>query len=127
MFADDVTLFAANRQQLLSMIRDVRDELAKHGLNLNMDKCQVQTNRPNAPIVPIKLDGADIPMVPSEVGFKLLGTQFTLIGRCSAELRLRISAAWGKFHALWPLLGKRDGNSHVNCFVVLRFMAYYTA
>jgi len=84
MFADDVTLFPGNRQQLLSMIRDVRDELAKHGLNLNMDKCQVQTNRPNAPIVPIKLDGADIPKVPSEVGFKLLGTQFTLIGRCSA-------------------------------------------
>ena len=40
----------------------------------------------------------------------MLGTQFTLTGRCSAELRLRISAAWGKFHALWPVLGKRDGN-----------------
>ena len=33
----------------------------------------------------------------------------TLAGRSSTELKARISAAWGKFHKLWPLLGKKDG------------------
>ena len=61
-------------------------------------------------MAPIKLDGQTIPMVCASEGFKVLGTQFTLTGRCSAEIRCRVSAAWGKFHSLWPLLGKRDGN-----------------
>ena len=94
----------------MSMIRDVRDELMKHGLNLNMDKCLVQTNRTGGKVAPIKLDDQTIPMVCASEGFKVLGTQFTLTGRCSAEIRCRVSAAWGKFHSLWPLLGKRDGN-----------------
>ena len=110
MFADDVTLFAANRAQLLSMIRDVRHELAKHGLNLNMDKCLIQTNMPGVTVAPIKVDGTEIPMVCASKGFKILGTQYTLVGRCSAEIRARIKMAWGKFHQLWLLLGKRDGN-----------------
>jgi hypothetical protein len=103
-------LFAANRAQLLSMIRDVRHELAKHGLNLNMDKCLIQTNMPGVTVAPIKVDGTEIPMVCASKGFKILGTQYTLVGRCSAEIRARIKMAWGKFHQLWPLLGKRDGN-----------------
>ena len=49
-------------------------------------------------------------MVSAYEGFKVLGTQFTLLGRCSAEIRARISGAWAKFHYLWPILGKRDGN-----------------
>ena len=51
-------------------------------------------------------------------GFKVLGTQWTLRGRTSAEVRSRMGAAWAKFHALWPLLGKRDGNLHkkLKCF-----------
>ena len=48
----------------------------------------------------------------AHTGFKVLGTQFTLLGRCSAELRKRVAAGWGKFHSLWPLLGKRDGDLH---------------
>ena len=112
MFADDVTLLAAkaNTAQLVSIIKDVRDELQKHGLNLNMDKCLVQTNHPGVKVAPIKVDGTEIPMVSSSVGFKFLGTQYTLTGRCSAEIRARVAAAWGKLNALWPLLGKRDGN-----------------
>ena len=39
-----------------------------------------------------------------------MSTQWTLHSRTSAELRARIGAAWAKFHSLWPLLGKRDGN-----------------
>ena len=49
-------------------------------------------------------------MVAPEEGFKVLGTQYTLAGRCSAEIRARAAAAWGKFYALWPILGKKGGN-----------------
>ena len=55
MFADDTTLFASNKAQLKSMIEDVRDKLAKHGLSLNMDKCLVQTSRPGASLIPMEI------------------------------------------------------------------------
>ena len=72
----------------------------------------VQTDCPNADIVDFMLDGDRIPMVAASEGFKILGTMFTLVGRTSVEVAARLRAAWGKFHQLWPLLGKRDGNLH---------------
>ena len=110
MFADDTTLMAGSRAQIISMIRDVKAALAKHGLNLNMDKCEVQTNNVNVVAGSLVVDGQSIPIVQPEVGFKVLGTKVTLAGRTSAELSARISAAWGKFHQLWPALGKRDAS-----------------
>ena len=95
---------------MIKIIKDVRVALAHHGLNLNMDKCMIQTSRADVPIHPLVIDGQSIPMVLACEGFKVLGTQFTLHGRTSAELRARIGAAWAKFHSLWLLFGKRDGN-----------------
>ena len=43
MFADDATLVASSRQQLVAMIKDVKEALTKHGLKLNLEKCCVQT------------------------------------------------------------------------------------
>jgi hypothetical protein len=110
MFADDTTLFASNKKDLIQMIRDVQGALAPHGLNLNVEKCLIQTSRMDVPMRAVNVDGQSIPLVRACEGFKVLGTQWTLHGRTSAELRCRIGAAWAKFHALWPLLGKRDGN-----------------
>ena len=94
MFADDTTLFASNRKALLGMIKDVKAALAEHGLNLNVDKCLIQTSSVTAPKKPIEIDGQCIPMVQATEGFKVLGTQFTLQGRTSAEIRSRMGAAW---------------------------------
>ena len=110
MFADDTTLFASSRAHLATMVKEVRAALEGHGLNLNVDKCVVQSTHPGVRMRPIVIDGQHIPMVSSTEGFKVLGTQFTPQGRCSAEVKSRMSAAWGKFHSLWPLLSKRDGN-----------------
>ena len=109
MFTDDTTLLASSRRAIISMIRDVRNSLAEHGLNLNMDKCLIQTSCMDVQLQPLDVDGQMIPMVSATAGFKILGTQWTLQGRTSAELRSRIAAAWRKFHSLWPMLGKRDG------------------
>lgn len=38
MFADDTTLLASSRRGLTTMIKDVRAALARHGLNLTLDK-----------------------------------------------------------------------------------------
>ena len=43
MFADDTTLFASNKADLVAMIRDVMEALVVHGLNLSTEKCLVQT------------------------------------------------------------------------------------
>ena len=110
MFADDTTLFASSRRGLITMIKDVKAELAKHGLNLNLDKCVVQTNSGHVRANSIDIEDQSIPIVSAEEGFKVLGTQFTLLGRCSLELKKRMAAAWGKFHTLWPVLSKRDGD-----------------
>ena len=80
MFADDTTLLASTREDLISMIRDVRDALAKHGLNLNLDKCIVQTNTGNS-ANELKIDGVEVTMVSLDEGFKILGTKFMLSGR----------------------------------------------
>ena len=110
MFADDTTLFASSKKDIISMIKDVQAALAEHGLNLNVGKCMVQTTCTGAQPNSLTINGQQIPVVSATAGFKVLGTQYTLQGKCSAELKCRMSAAWGKFHALWPLLGKRDGN-----------------
>jgi hypothetical protein len=110
MFADDTVLLASNKRALAAMIKDVRAALSKHGLNLNTDKCLVQTNSSTASVSDVVVGDERIPMVSAYIGFKVLGTMFTLMNRTSAEIRARINAAWGKFHQLWPLLGKRDGN-----------------
>ena len=112
MFADDTTLFADSKHTLIQMLHDVMAELAKHGLNLNLDKCVVQTNVADVILEPIEIHGQNIPMVDASVGFRALGTQFTLLGRCGAEIKSRMSVAWAKFYSLCPVLGKRDGNLH---------------
>ena len=110
MFADDTTLMAASKGQLTNMIRDVKVALAEYGLNLNMDKCEVQTNSVRSVPRHLDVDGEYIPVVQPDVGFKVLGTRITLVGRTSAEFNIRMSAAWGKFHQLWPALGKQNAS-----------------
>jgi hypothetical protein len=113
MFADDTTLLAGSRKQLAIMISEVKAVLLEHGLKLNASKCKIQTNDPNASLQPVRVDAEDvIPMVSASMGFAVLGTTFTLIGRTSAEIKSRIAAAWRKFHQLWPMLGRREADIH---------------
>ena len=73
------------------MITDVKNALALHGLNLNLDKCCIETNvdYENACLI---VEGVCVPIVDPSEGFKILGTKLTLKGRTSAEVRSRINA-----------------------------------
>ena len=110
MFADDTTLFASDRRSLVQMLDDMRLALAKHGLKLNLKKCMIQTNRQTDPSEPICIEGQDAKVVDATVGFRVLGAQYTLLGRCGAEIRAREAVAWVKFFSLKDLSCKRDGN-----------------
>ena len=109
MFADDTTLVAKSRQALASMIKDLKEALEQVGLKLNDQKCKIQCNaaRPFGS-TSLKFGGLNIPIVAPDLGFKVLGTQFTLLGHGAAEFHNRIQAAWGKYHQIWPLLRMRD-------------------
>ena len=58
----------------------------------------------------LRVHDMSIPIVAPDEGFKILGTQFALFGRTSVELEHRLAAAWGRFHAIWPLLSKRNSD-----------------
>ena len=109
MFADDTTLIAKSKQALRVMIKDFCEALEKIGLNVNADKCKVQCSkaRPFGDRI-IQAGERNFPIVDRTEGFTILGTTVTLDGKTCSEFQHRLKAAWGKFHELWPLLGKRD-------------------
>ena len=93
MFADDTTILASSEQDLLAMLKDVEEALAEHGLKLNIDKCNVQTTTEHVQHDALDLDGQRIEIVSPMLGFKVLGTQFTLLGKSTTELKSRVGAA----------------------------------
>ena len=110
MFADDTTLIAKSKRSLQKMLHDIQEGLAEIGLNLNADKCYIQSSRPLGRSCSLQVDGASFPIISRDEGFKILGTTYTLNGNTDLEFDKRMNAAYGKFHELWPLLGKRDAN-----------------
>ena len=108
-FADDTALIARSRATPTSMLRRLAQLFAQAGLKLNDSKCVIQTNA-NFRTPTLKAGDLTIPIVSATEGFKILGTQFTLLGRTSAELQKRISSAWGCFHRIWPLLRRRNSS-----------------
>ena len=53
------------------MIKDVKEVLARYGLNLNLDRCQVQTNSASKQPSRINVDEQSMPVVPPSGGFKV--------------------------------------------------------
>ena len=111
MFADDTTLVAKSRTALKKMLKDLQVELIKLGLTLNEDKCKLQCSRPSRHRKDsLEVGSIAYPIVCRDVGFKVLGTTFTLNGSTHIELLERVAAAWRKFGSLGRLLMKRDAS-----------------
>ena len=74
---------AQSRAELTEMLHDVKQELSKFGLRLNVEKCVVQCNcfRDNGGFS-IVLDGMEMLVVPAKEGVQVLGTKYTLWLRC---------------------------------------------
>ena len=79
-FADDTTILASSRQSLTSMLKRVHDVFSQAGRKLNADKCKIMTNT-NVRTPTLHVLDMVFPIVSAYDGFKILGTQYTLLGR----------------------------------------------
>jgi len=109
LFADDTTLIAKSKSALVEMISDFLQALSELGLNVNCDKCKVQTNRAlRSSSAFLCFDGHRIPIVPRSEGFKILGAIISVNVGFALEFANRIACGWGKFHSLRKLLCRRS-------------------
>ena len=95
------------------MLRDITKAYFSAGLQLNANRCKVQTNtKVPRGVSTLQVDDLELPKVTSADGFMVLGTLLSLSGRVSKQLKRRIGCAWENFHQLWPLLGRRHTCLH---------------
>ena len=93
MFADATTFIAKSRRVLTEMLHDFVTVMSELGLSLNVDKCAIQCLQPSAmPKPPIRVQDMDFMVVDRDVGFKVLGTTFTLDGSITKAFESRLAA-----------------------------------
>ena len=97
-YADDTTLHAGTKADLIELVGRVRRAIEKAGLYLNVGKTKVM---PTGDIGEVTVDGKDIEVVTKSV---FLGTLITEDGLCEKEVRRRIAmgkAAIGGLTSIW--------------------------
>ena len=80
-YADDITLMAESEEELKSLLMKVKEESAKVGLKLNIQKTKITAS---APIISWEIDGETMETVSD---FILGGSKITADGDCSHEIR----------------------------------------
>jgi hypothetical protein len=87
-YADDIVLYAANRDALQQRLKILGDNLNQLGLHLNPDKCLITNivadGRRKTTVLdtmPISIDGVNFPSLLPSLNFKLLGIDFSWKGK----------------------------------------------
>ena len=80
-YADDTTLMAENKEELKSLLMKVKEESAKAGLKLNVQKTKIMAS---SPITSWQIDRETMEMV---TVFIFLGSKTTADGDCSHEIK----------------------------------------
>ena len=80
-YADDTTLMAESKEELKSLLLEVKEESKKAGLKLNVQKTKTMTT---SPITSWQIDGETMETVPD---FIFLGSKMTADGDCSHEIK----------------------------------------
>ena len=99
-FADDVLIIAKSLNQLTEMIRCLKDEAGKCGLELHPDKTKIisSTNRNGRPAARhAKVGDLKIEILQMSASLKYLGCQISFGEMQEMELRQRIRGGWAKF------------------------------
>ena len=78
-YADDTTLMAESEEELRSLLIKVKEEIAKVGLKLNIQKTKIMAS---GPIISWQIEGEKLEAV---TGFIFLGSKITADGDCSHE------------------------------------------
>ena len=79
-YADDTTFIAKSEEELKSLLRKVKEESAKVGIKLNIEKTIVASS----PITSLQIDGETMEMV---TDFIFLGSKITSDCDCSHEMK----------------------------------------
>ena len=85
-FADDLTIFARNEEDMQYNMEIWKTELEKQGLKMNMEKTKVMSVGEKSTNISIKLDGNKIEQTDS---YRYLGKLIHENGRNEAELNNR--------------------------------------
>ena len=79
-YADDTTLMAESEEELKSLLMKVKEQRAKVGLKLNIQKMKIMAS---GPITSWQIDGETVETVPD---FIFLDSKITVDGDCSHEV-----------------------------------------
>ena len=82
-YADDTTLMAESKEELMSLLMKVKAESEKAGLKLNIQKTKIIAS---GPIPSWQIDGEAMETV---TDFIFLGSKITMDGDCSHEIKRR--------------------------------------
>ena len=80
-YVDDTTFMAESEEELKSLLRKVKEESEKVGLNLNIQKTKIMAS---SPITSWEIDGETVETV---ADFIFLGSKITVDGDCSHEIK----------------------------------------
>ena len=80
-YADDTTFMAESEEELKSLLKKVKEESEKVGLNLNIQKMKITAS---SPITSWQMDGETVETVSD---FILGGSRITADGDCSHEIK----------------------------------------
>ena len=83
-YADDTTLMAESEEELKNLLRKVKEESEKVGLNLNIQKTKIMAS---SPITSWEIDWETMETVRD---FIFLGSTITADGDCSHEIKKRL-------------------------------------
>ena len=83
-YADDITLMAEREGELKSLLKNVKKESEKLGLNLNIQKTRIMAS---CPITSWEIDGESVETVSD---FMFLGSQITADGDFSHGIKRRL-------------------------------------
>ena len=100
-YADDTTLMA-EREELKSLLRKVKEESEKVGLKLNIQKTKIMAS---GPITSWQIDGETMETV---TDFTFLGSKITADGDCSHEIKRHLPLGRKFMTNLDSILKSRD-------------------
>ena len=101
-YADDSTLMAESEEELKSLLMKVKEQSAKVGLKLNIQKMKIMAS---SPITSWQIDGETVETVTE---FILLGSKITADGDCSHEIKRRLLLGRNVMTNLGSILKSRD-------------------
>ena len=85
-YADDTTL-RAEREELKSLLMKVKEESAKVGLKLNIQKTKIMAS---GPVTSWQIDGETVETVGTVADYIFGGSKITADGDCSHEIKRRL-------------------------------------